>query len=464
MDENFDVVVIGAGPAGENVAGRVAAAGLSVAVVEAELVGGECSYWACIPSKALLRPGEVIASAKRVPGAAAAVTGEIDVAAVLARRDELTGNWNDEGQVRWLDGVGATLVRGRGRIAGERTVSVTTNDGAVRTLHASKAVVVATGSAAAIPPIPGLREISVWDSRAVTSAKEVPPRLLVLGGGVVGVEMAQAWKRLGARDVTIIEASARLLSMQEPFAGEQLGEALRAEGITVIVESRAVAAERDGRDGPVRLRLDTGQVVEGDELLVAVGRRPQTGDIGLDTIGLEPGRYIDVDDSLRATAVDGGWLYAIGDVNGRALLTHQGKYQARICSDVILGKPITAWADHVAVPGVIFTDPQIGSVGLTEAKARDKGLNVRTVRYETGHVAAASARGTSTVGSSQLVIDDDRNVVIGVTFVGPEIGELVHAATIAIVGEVPLDRLWHAVPAFPTMSELWLRLLEAAGL
>jgi pyruvate/2-oxoglutarate dehydrogenase complex dihydrolipoamide dehydrogenase (E3) component len=464
MDEIFDVIVIGAGPAGENVSGRVAAGGLSVAVVEAELVGGECSYWACMPSKALLRPGEVIASAKRVPGAAAAVTGTIDVAAALARRDELTGNWNDEGQVRWLEGVGATLVRGRGRITGERSVSVTAVDGSVRSLRATKAVVIATGSGAAIPPIPGLRDIAVWDSRAVTSAKEVPRRLIVLGGGVVGVEMAQAWKRLGSAEVTIVEASARLLSMHEPFAGEQLADALKRDGVDVILGSKAVAAERDGTDGPVRLRLDDDRVVEGDELLVAVGRRPLTADLGLDTIGLEPGRYIKVDDSLRAAGVDGSWLYAIGDVNGRALLTHQGKYQARICADVILGKSMTAWADHVAVPGVVFTDPQIGSVGLTEAKARAQGLNVRAVRYQTGHVAAASARGTKTVGSSQLVIDDDRNVVVGATVVGPEIGELVHAATIAIVGEVPLDRLWHAVPAFPTMSELWLRLLEAAGL
>lgn len=464
MDELFDVVVIGAGPAGENVAGRVAAGGLKVAVVEAELVGGECSYWACMPSKALLRPGEVLAAARRVPGAAEAVTGVIDVAAALARRDELTGNWNDDGQARWLDDIGATLVRGRGRITGERTVSVTTGDGASRSLRASRAVVVATGSAAAMPPIPGLRDIDVWDSRAATSAKEVPPRLVVLGGGVVGVEMAQAWRRLGATEVTIVEASDRLLSMHEPFVGQQVDEAFREEGIDVIVGSKAVAAERHGTDGPIRLRLDDGRVIEGDELLVAVGRRPATADLGLDTVGLEPGRYIDVDDSLRATGVAGGWLYAVGDVNGRALLTHQGKYQARICGDVILGKEITAWADHVAVPGVVFTDPQVGSVGLTEAKARDKGIDVRTVRYETGHVAAASARGTHTVGTCQLVIDADHNVVVGATFVGPEIGELVHAATIAIVGEVPLDRLWHAVPSFPTMSELWLRLLEAAGL
>ncbi len=464
MEETFDVVVIGAGPAGENVAGRVAAGGLSVAVVEAELVGGECSYWACMPSKALLRPGEVLAAARRTPGAAEAVTGSIDVAAALARRDALTSNWNDESQVRWLDGIGATLVRGRGRLAGERLVDVTTGDGSVRTLRAAKAVVIATGSAAAIPPIPGLREIQVWDSRAATSAKDVPRRLIVLGGGVVGVEMAQAWKRLGAREVTVVEAAERLLPMHEPFAGEQLAAALTEDGIDVIVGSKAVGAERDGTDGPVRLLLEDGRVIDGDELLVAVGRRPLTADIGLDTVGLEPGRYIAVDDALRATGVHGNWLYAVGDVNGRALLTHQGKYQARICGDVILGKQMTAWADHVAVPGVVFTDPQIGSVGLTEAKAREQSVNVRTVRHETGHVAAAAARGTHTVGTCQLVIDTDRNVVVGATFVGPEIGELVHAATIAIVGQVPLDRLWHAVPAFPTLSELWLRLLESAGM
>lgn len=464
MNETFDVVVIGAGPAGENVAGRVADGGLTVAVVEAELVGGECSYWACMPSKALLRPGEVIAAARRVPGAAAAVTGEIDVAAALARRDELTGNWNDDGQVRWLDSVGATLVRGRGRITGDRIVVVTTAGGSTRTLHATKAVVVATGSTAAIPPTPGLRDIPVWDSRNATSAKDVPRRLVVLGGGVVGVEMAQAWKRLGAIEVTVVEASEYLLSMLEPFVGQQLAEAFEEDGITVITNARAVGAARDGTDGPVWLTLEDGRVLEGDELLVAVGRRPATSDLGLESVGLEPGKYIDVDDTLRATGVAGGWLYAVGDVNGRALLTHQGKYQARICADVILGKTLTAWADHVAVPSVVFTDPQIGSVGLTEAKARSKGLDARVVRYETGNVAAASARGTHTVGTSQLVIDSARNVVIGATFVGPDIGELVHAATIAIVGEVPLNRLWHAVPAFPTMSELWLRLLEAAGL
>ncbi|MEY2445066.1 MAG: hypothetical protein QOE00_1646, partial [Ilumatobacteraceae bacterium] len=234
MDETFDVVVIGAGPAGENVAGRVAGGGLTVAVVEAELVGGECSYWACMPSKALLRPGEVLAAARRVPGAAQAVTGEIDVNAALARRDELADNWNDESQVQWLEGAGATLVRGRGRITGERLVSVTVGDGTVRSLRAAKAVVVATGSAASIPPIPGLGDIRVWDSRAATSAKDVPRRLIVLGGGVVGVEMAQAWKRLGATEVTIVEAAERLVANLEPFAAAQLATALTEDGIEVV--------------------------------------------------------------------------------------------------------------------------------------------------------------------------------------------------------------------------------------
>lgn len=464
MDETFDVVVVGAGPAGENVAGRVAAGGLTVAVIEAELVGGECSYWACMPSKALLRPGEVLAAARRAPGASQAVTGTVDVSAALARRDALASGWDDAGQVRWLDGVGATLVRGHGRLSGPKSVDVTAPDGSVRRLRANRAVVLATGSGAARPPIPGLADTLTWDSRAATSAKEVPERLVVLGGGVVGVEMAQAWFRLGAREVTVIEAAPRLLPNHEPFAGEQLAAAFRDEGIEVIVDTKAVQVARDGSDGPVTVTLEDGRSVTGDELLVAVGRRPLTTDLGLETVGLEPGRYVSVDDSLRGTDVPGDWLYAVGDVNGRALLTHQGKYQARICGEVILGKPVTAWADHVAVPAVVFTDPQIGSVGLTEAAARAKGLQVRTVSYETGDIAASAAKGTGAVGTCQLVVDESRAVPVGATFVGAEIGELVHGATIAIVGEIPLSKLWHAVPAFPTVSEVWLRWLEAYGL
>ena len=383
MDE-FDVIVVGGGPAGENIVERTRADGLTVAVVEAELVGGECSYWACIPSKTLLRPGEILAAARRVAGAREAVTGSIDVETALARRDDMTGDWNDDGQVKWLDGTGSTLVRGRGRLAGERIVQVETPDGTTRELCARRAVVLATGSTAAIPPIPGLRDIRIWDSRGITSAKEVPRRLVVLGGGVVGVEMAQAWRRLGAEEVTIIEGGDRLLQNEEPFAGQEVEDAFAAEGITVHTGCKAVNAARDGDDGPVSVTLDDGRVITGDELLVAVGRRPATTDVGLETVGLEPGTYVEVDDQLRAKGVDGGWLYAVGDVNGRALLTHMGKYQARLAADHIRGRDVSACSDRGIIPRVVFTDPQVASVGLTERAAREQGYDVRTVSYKIG--------------------------------------------------------------------------------
>ncbi len=463
--EQFDVIVIGGGPAGENIAGRCVECGASIAVIEAELLGGECSYWACMPSKALLRPGEALAEVRRVPGAAEAVTGELDVDAVLARRDDVAAHWKDDGQVEWLEGAGGILVRGRGRVVGERLVDVAAPGGGVRRLEARKAVVIATGSKARIPPIAGLRDIRIWDSRDVTSVKAVPERLLVLGGGVVGVEMAQAWKRLGAREVTIVAKSERLVPKLEPFAGNELRAAFEHEGITVVLGIEVTRAARAADDAPVELTLDDGRSLVGDELLVAVGRRPNTDDLGLDAVGLQPGKPVDVDDQLRATGVDGGWLYAIGDANGRMHLTHMGKYQARIAADAILhGSSIEAWADHRAVPAVIFTDPQLASVGLTEATARERGIDVRVVRYGTGDVAGASVHGKGIKGTSQLVVDEQRRVIVGATFTGPGIGEMLHAATIAVVGEVPLDTLWHAVPSFPTISEVWLRLLEAYGL
>jgi len=357
------------------------------------------------------------------------------------------------------------LIRGQARLAGERTVDVTGSDGTTTRYAATRAVVVATGTSSALPPIPGLADISTWDNRDITTAKQAPRRLLVIGGGAIGVEMAQAWRWLGSEEVTLVELSDHLLPREEPFAGAELAVSLAKMGITVHVSATTERIERDGTDGPVHatVKLADGSTaaIEADEVLVATGRRPNTDDIGLDTVGLEPGRSIVVDDHLLATDVDGGWLYAVGDVNGRSLLTHTGKYQARIAGAHINGVDTSAWGDTKATPRVLFTSPEVAAVGLTERQARERGIEVRTVRYDIGRVAAASVLGKGHKGTVQLVVDADRRVIVGATFVGPRAGELLHAATIAIVGEVTLDTLWHAVPSFPTLGEVWLRLLEA---
>ncbi len=464
-EQTYDVVVIGAGPAGENAADYARQRGLSAVIVEKELVGGECSYWGCMPSKALLRPTEVLAHARRVPAAAAAVTGEVDVGRVLRNRDAFTSNFDDASQVSWLDDVGVDLVRGHGRLAGEKVVEVQHDDGATTTLHAAVGVVVAIGTRAAVPPVEGLADVVTWDNRDITAMKDVPERLLVLGGGVIGVEMAQAVRRLGASEVTIIEGLDRLLNNEEPAASEHLRDRLEAEGIAVHTGQFAQRVAREGTDGPVTVTLADGTELTGDELLVAVGRSAPTGDLGLDTVGVEPGRggFLDVDDHLRVL-VDGepsDWLSAVGDVNGRALLTHQGKYQARLVGDRLAGIATDpAWADERAVPRVVFTDPQVAAVGLTEAAAREAGIDTRVVRYDTGWTAGGSLFGKDSGGPAVLVIDQERRVLVGATFVGANVADLLHSATVAIVGEVPVDRLWHAVPSFPTISEVWLRLLE----
>ncbi|MGP3937222.1 dihydrolipoyl dehydrogenase family protein [Nonomuraea sp. KM88] len=473
----YDVIVIGAGPVGENVADRVVRGGLSAAIVERELVGGECSYWACMPTKALLRSAASLRAARQVPGAREAVTGDLDVAAVLGRRDAFASHWKDDGQAAWLEQVGVPLYRGQGRITSARTVEVTGGDAGRTSLTARHAVVIATGSGALVPDIAGLREAAPWTSREAVAANEVPRRLAVIGGGVVASEMATAFAGLGA-SVTML-ARDGVLPHAEPFAGERVIESLRDAGVSVHPGAEAGAVKRAG-DGTVHITLTDGGQIEADELLVATGRTPNTQDLGLDTIGLTPGAWLAVDDTLRVLGDDGapigdGWLYAAGDVNRRVLLTHQGKYQARAVGDVIVarakGETVedgrwgrhAATADERAVPQVVFTEPEIASVGLTAAAAEAAGLRIRVVDHDLGAVAGAALQADGYRGHARMVVDEDRKVVVGFTLAGPDVAELLHAATIAVVGEIPLDRLWHAVPAYPTVSEVWLRLLEAYG-
>jgi dihydrolipoamide dehydrogenase len=450
---------------------------LTAAIVERELVGGECSYWACMPTKALLRSAAALRAARQVPGAREAVTGDLDVAAVLRRRDSFASQWKDDGQVAWLEQAGIALHRGQGRITSARTVEVT-GENAVRTsLTARHAVVIATGSGALVPDLAGLREAAPWTSREAVAATAVPRRLAVIGGGVVASEMATAFAALGA-SVTML-ARDGVLPLAEPFAGERVIESLREAGVAVRLGAEAGSVRRDD-DGTVHLTLTDGGQVEADELLVAIGRTPNTQDIGLENAGLTPGAWLTVDDTMRVVGQDGapigdGWLYAAGDVNRRVLLTHQGKYQARAVGDVIVarakGEAVedgrwgrhAATADERAVPQVVFTEPEIASVGLTAAAAEAAGLRIRVVDHDLGAIAGSALQAEDYRGHSRMVVDEDRKVIVGFTLVGPDVAELLHAATIAVVGEVPLDRLWHAVPAYPTVSEVWLRLLEAYG-
>jgi pyruvate/2-oxoglutarate dehydrogenase complex dihydrolipoamide dehydrogenase (E3) component len=453
-DRSFDVVIIGAGPAGEVCAGRLADGGLEVALVEQHLVGGECSFYACMPSKALLRPSQALAETRRVPGAAQAVTGKLDIPAVFARRDAAAHNFSDDEQLPWLEERGIELVRGHGRLAGERTVEV-----GDETLSARLGVVIATGTKAAIPPIPGLREAQPWTNREATTANEVPDRLVVLGAGTSGIELADAYASLGSK-VTVIEAGPRALAREEPFAGEEVCAALADRGVDLRVDTSATAVSRT--DGGLIVELDDGSSVTGDRILVAVGRQPHTDDLGIEALGLEPGKPIEVDDTLRVPGHD--WLYVIGDANGRILLTHMGKYQGRIVADRILGRDVPLRSDGPLSPRVTFTEPQVAAVGHTLASALEAGIDARAVDVSTQGNAGGSFVGKGAPGTARIVVDEQRRVIVGATFTGVEVAEGIHAATIAVIGEVSLDDLWHAIPCFPTRSELWLKLLEGYGL
>jgi pyruvate/2-oxoglutarate dehydrogenase complex dihydrolipoamide dehydrogenase (E3) component len=460
----YDVVVIGAGPTGENVADRAIRGGLTAAIVEAELVGGECSYWACMPSKALLRPAASVAQTRALRGVAGA---RLNPAEVLARRDSFAHDWKDDRQVAWVKSANIDLFRGHGKIVGERLVQVGDT-----VLRARQAVVLATGTKAFVPDV--LAAVKPWTSREATSAHAVPGRLVIVGGGVVGCEMATAWSALCA-EVTLV-CPGRLLDRLPDFAGDLVAAGLRDAGVDVrlgvgVTEAKRLGMTADsGNGGPVTLVLDDGSSVEADEVLAATGRSPHTEDVGLETAGLSPGSWLDVDDTMRVPAVAGGWLYAAGDVNHLALLTHMGKYQARICGDAIAARAagrepaVRDLSSKTCVPQVVFTIPEVAAVGLTAEQAEQAGRRVRTVQYEIGEVAGAKLFADGYQGHAEMVVDEDRRTIVGLTLAGPGVGEIIHAATIAVAGQVPLDSLWHAVPSYPTISEIWLRLLEAYGL
>jgi len=489
VEREFDVIVIGAGAVGENVADRVVQGGLTAVLIEAELVGGECSYWACMPSKALLRPGTALHGAQTVPGAEEAVTRTLDASAVLKRRDYFTSNWQDDGQVKWLEDTGIELIRGRGRLTGPRVVEVAGRDGISYQLTARHAVVLSTGSAPTPPRVDGLAGLDYWTTREATSARSVPESLAILGGGVAGTELAQAFARLGSA-VTLV-ARGGLLSMYPEEAAQLVLAGLRADGVDVRLNTGTERVSRYG-DGSFTVELADGATIQAERLLVATGRRPALGGLGLETVGLGPadgpvpplrtdttGLVEGLDVAAGKHQDDGGngsWLYAVGDAAGKVMLTHQGKYSARATGDAIAARakgelqgtpePWSRFAqtanDH-AVPNVVFTDPELASVGRSVERAQKDGYNVSSVELPIS-VAGSSLHSEHYEGWAQLVVDEDRKVLLGATFAGPDVAELLHAATIAVVGQVPLDRLWHAVPSYPTVSEVWLRLLEEYGL
>jgi pyruvate/2-oxoglutarate dehydrogenase complex dihydrolipoamide dehydrogenase (E3) component len=488
-EQIYDVIVIGAGPPGWTASIRLVKNGMSVALVENELVGGECNYWACVPSKALLRPPEALTEASEVEGAKQAVHGQLSAESVFSRRNKFVDNWDDSNMKAMVEKPGVVVVRGRGHLDGPRRVIVSSKDDGI-TLVANKAVVLSTGTKARIDPkVKGLIEAQPWTNRNATGAKKVPSSLAIMGDGPVGCEMAHAYSSLGTK-VTLLSRDKGILGRYEAFVGERIMEVFKRRGISVRTNANVKEVERPNHKQdhpPLNITLDDDTTITAQELLVAIGRIPNTDKIGLETVGLKPGDWLQVDDTCLVQEVEGDWLYALGDINHRALLTHIAKYQARACATAIIARangtltssksggsrssnsyePWKKWvatADHMAVPQVIFTDPQIASVGFTEKGARSLNMNVRAVDYDMGAVVGAMLHTDGYSGHARIIVDEDRHVIVGATMIGPQVADLLHSATIAVVGEVPLERLWHAVPSFPTTSEVWIGLLENYGL